>query len=73
MDIYFVFWVIIQYYLILFIKLFKLWPLGALRPPAIPHSLWFLSSLLSYDIYIYIYIPHGTTAEGMATLSSILA
>ena len=31
MDIYLIFWVIIQYYLILLIKLFQLWPLGALK------------------------------------------
>lgn len=31
MDIYFIFWVVIQYYSILLLKIFQIWPSGSLQ------------------------------------------
>lgn len=62
MDIHFILWIIIQYYLIFFLKLSQLWPLGALSINTdAPFTYHLLCWLKFFKIVLSKFLLSGTT------------
>lgn len=57
MDIYFIFWDVIQHYFILLLKLFQIWPLGALQLTPVPLTYYIIVGILFWIFGVLLYFP----------------